>query len=474
MGEDDTPSERVVGAVDAAAAEAAPWRARAARLGLPFLETVAVAPAGDDETPPGPAAFTRAEAMMDGAGGGGRLVIAPAEARLAAVADFLDRHPDQRARLAITTPRILRRALVARWAPVLSRRAVGAVLDREPAQSAAGRPSPRALLVPASAVVAFAVGFGGADWLVAGWTVFFMLIGLLRLAMTDARPPPAAHPLPRDALPGFAVLVPLFREARVVDDLVAALGRLDYPADRLEVRLVVEADDGPTWSAAERAVLGTPFDVVVVPPSQPRTKPKALNFALATVASDLVTIYDAEDRPDPDQLRRAAAAFAAGPDDLVVVQAALEIDHATAARPWLVRQFEIEYAMLFHGMLPWLAARRLLLPLGGTSNHFRRTALDAVGGWDPHNVTEDADIAIRLVRAGGRAGVIASATREEAPATWRSWFGQRTRWMKGWFRLFLNSKKHERKQTDMFDFRWRNMRISQPCRNRMLGGRMAP
>ncbi|MDK9697586.1 MAG: glycosyltransferase [Siculibacillus sp.] len=200
----------------------------------------------------------------------------------------------------------------------------------------------------------------------------FLGIGVLRAALAEAVVDPPVAPPPNDAdLPRFAVLVPLFREAEVVGDLVAALLRLDYPVDRLDLRLVVEADDLATRAAADAAVAGTPVEVLAVPAAEPRTKPKALNFALACVDAPFVSVFDAEDRPDPDQLRKAAAAFHAGGPDLAVVQAALEIDHADGARPWSVRQFEIEYAVLFHGLLPWLARQGLFLPLGGTSNHFR-------------------------------------------------------------------------------------------------------
>ena len=321
---------------------------------------------------------------------------------------------------------------------MLTRRAVRAVLDRDPAQSAASAGPARLVALAVPIVVWTITLFGLFTPAIAAWTALFLAIGVFRAVIADHRPATRPPPAVADAdLPTYAVLVPIYREAGVVPDLVAALRRLDYPADRLEIRLVVEADDHDTRAAAEAAVAGTDLDVIAVPPSRPRTKPKALNFALATVGAEHVTIYDAEDRPDPDQLRLAVAAFRAGPPDLAVVQAALEIDHHPSDRPWLVRQFEIEYAMLFHGLLPWLGDRGLFLPLGGTSNHFRRAALDAVGGWDPHNVTEDADIAVRLARRGWRAGVIASATREEAPNRWRPWSAQRTRWLKGWMQTWL-------------------------------------
>ncbi len=428
----------------------------ASDLGVAHLEAIAVAPEPDDAVPPPPVVFARADTIMvpGAAGGPPVMVIAPSAEKRAATAAFLAAHPAERGRIAVAAPRVIRRALIERWAPALGRRAVRTMLDRDPALSAARLPRLGRPLLAVAAVLALATAtLGSPAPLTATWTFVFLLIGLFRLLVAETGQPPPPPPLADADLPRFAVLVPIHREEAVVADLVAALSRLDYPADRLDLRLVVEADDLATRAAAERAVAGTAVDMVIVPPSLPRTKPKALDFALATVDADFVTVYDAEDRPDPDQLRRAAGAFALGSDDLAVVQAALEIDHAADARPWLVRQFEIEYAMLFHGLLPWLAERRLFLPLGGTSNHFRRDALLAVGGWDPHNVTEDADVAVRLVRAGWHAGVVASATREEAPTDLAAWFAQRTRWMKGWMQTWFTHMRRPRRLHAEMDLR---------------------
>jgi cellulose synthase/poly-beta-1,6-N-acetylglucosamine synthase-like glycosyltransferase len=146
-------------------------------------------------------------------------------------------------------------------------------------------------------------------------------------------------------------------------------------------------------------------------------------------------VYDAEDRPEPDQLRRALDAFAVGGDRLACAQARLTIDNT--ADSWLARMFTAEYAGLFDVFLPSLAAWRLPLPLGGSSNHFRADILRWVGAWDPHNVTEDADLGMRLARFGYRTTVIASTTYEEAPARLRPWLRQRTRWFKGWMQTWL-------------------------------------
>ncbi len=237
-----------------------------------------------------------------------------------------------------------------------------------------------------------------------------------------------------DPLPLYTVLVPLFREASVVPHLLRALDRLDYPRDSLEVILVVEGVDDETQAALADVVLGRHMRVLVVPDGCPRTKPRACQYALQFAHGDYVVVYDAEDEPEPDQLRRALAGLRGNPG-LGCLQGQLNIYNSQAS--WLTRQFTIEYTALFDAILPTLERLELPVPLGGTSNHFPRAVLDAVGGWDPYNVTEDADLGIRLARAGWRVGVLRSTTWEEAPPTWAVWRGQRTRWLKGWMQTYL-------------------------------------
>lgn len=237
--------------------------------------------------------------------------------------------------------------------------------------------------------------------------------------------------------PRYSLLVALREEKKdCVEALVEALAALRWPASRLEILLVCETDDRDTVRVCRDAIAGYgTFKVVEVPPSFPRTKPKALNFALPLATGEFVALYDAEDRPRPDQLMAAFAAFEEGPAELACVQAPLLVTNG--ARHWLAAHFAIEYSALFSGFLPWLASRGMPLPLGGTSNHFRRDALVAVGAWDSHNVAEDADLGIRLARHGYRTGTIASPTFEEAPERWIDWRNQRTRWMKGWLQTWL-------------------------------------
>ncbi|HRE43521.1 MAG TPA: glycosyltransferase [Terricaulis sp.] len=234
--------------------------------------------------------------------------------------------------------------------------------------------------------------------------------------------------------PTYTILCPLYREANVAPDLIAALGRLDYPIHALDIKLLIEADDVDTLAAA-LAVAPPHIEILTIAAVAPRTKPKALNAGLARARGEYVVVYDAEDRPHPQQLRAALAAFADGGPRLACVQAPLSIDNGHAS--WISRQFAAEYAIQFREMLPLLARLGLPLPLGGTSNHFRTETLKAIGGWDPYNVTEDADLGYRLARAHAECGIIGPPTWEEAPVTLGAWLSQRTRWIKGHMQTWL-------------------------------------
>lgn len=237
-------------------------------------------------------------------------------------------------------------------------------------------------------------------------------------------------------LPVYSVLVALHREAAMAPSVVAAMAALDWPRSRLEVFFVCEANDPGTIAAVEEAIRGEPnFTVVATPRSRPQTKPKALNFALPLTRGEFVVLYDAEDRPDPGQLREAHARFAASPPELACLQAPLSVRNFEES--WLSAHFAMEYAALFRKVLPWLASHGLPVPLGGTSNHFRRRILVEVGGWDSHNVAEDADLGMRLARAGYDVGTIGRPTSESATTRRRDWIHQRTRWMKGWCQTWL-------------------------------------
>ncbi len=268
--------------------------------------------------------------------------------------------------------------------------------------------------------------------------VFFMLVVSLRILCLLPSPATALaeeQEISDEVLPCYSVLVPLYREVSVLGQLIGALLDLDYPRDKLDIKLILEESDTAMQRAIADLRLGDLFDVIIVPSGIPQTKPRALNYALHFARGDLLTIYDAEDMPEPQQLRVAAKAFVTSPPDVACLQA--ELTFFNSSENWMSRQFTVEYASLFKVMLPNLAAERLPLPLGGTSNHFRRHILEKVGAWDPFNVTEDADLGTRLARFGYRSGVIDSVTFEEANIKLGSWIKQRSRWLKGFLLTWL-------------------------------------
>jgi cellulose synthase/poly-beta-1,6-N-acetylglucosamine synthase-like glycosyltransferase len=250
-----------------------------------------------------------------------------------------------------------------------------------------------------------------------------------------------ARAIPAHQLPTYTVLVPAYQEPEVIAGLLRSLSQLDYPADLLDIKLLLEQDDLETLAAVERAGPNANVEVLRVRPSLPRTKPKACNVGLARARGSFVTVYDAEDQPDPLQLRRAVAAFSRLPQ-VACLQA--KLSYHNAEQNLLTRWFTAEYALWFGHLLPGLIKLGAPLPLGGTSNHFRRQTLVRVGGWDQFNVTEDADLGVRLHRLGFRTGVLESITFEEANSDFVNWIKQRSRWYKGYLQTWLVHIRHPR------------------------------
>jgi glycosyltransferase XagB len=266
-------------------------------------------------------------------------------------------------------------------------------------------------------------------------SALFALTGVLRLlavaygAWPERSQPSLRHGL-QERLPMVSILVALHRESDVLARLLPALEALDWPQERREIVLAVEEDDTITRLALAALSGRHRFRQIVVPDvAGPRTKPRALQTALPFLKGTLISIYDAEDRPDPGQLRAVARAFAKGGPGLAVVQAPLVAE--PDAGSWIGRMFALDYACWFRVLLPALVRLSRLVPLGGTSNHFRRDVLEQVGGWDPWNVTEDADLAVRLARGGWHCAMVAEPTFEECPPRTGVWLRQRSRWIHG-------------------------------------------
>jgi cellulose synthase/poly-beta-1,6-N-acetylglucosamine synthase-like glycosyltransferase len=353
----------------------------------------------------------------------------------------------------LAPPQTVRAAICHHLAPSFARNATEGLASRHPAMSARTRSALwqrlAAVTVTSAILVSLLLAPVMTIWVIT-LSLAFVLVPVIALRLVAAyglltrrtEADEVFRRMPDHELPIYTLLVPLYREAHMLPPLVTALTRLDYPAAKLDIKLILEAADRPTIDMARAMRCCGNIEIVVVPDLQPRTKPKALNYALPLARGDYVVIYDAEDRPEPGQLRQALNAFRAGPPNLAAVQARLNLYNA--GDNWLTRQFTIEYCALFDGILPALDRLNLPLPLGGTSNHFRTAALNWLMAWDPFNVTEDADLGMRLARNGYSCRVLRSTTYEEAPARLMSWLRQRTRWLKGYVQTWLVHMRNPR------------------------------
>ncbi|MBA1156039.1 glycosyltransferase [Microvirga mediterraneensis] len=338
--------------------------------------------------------------------------------------------------LAVTSPSRLREAVFRAQGRQIADRAASDLARQAPELATGLSYGQIAALFIVLALTAFGIGHAPGTTL----AIMGAVLGPLFLGMTVLRlvasvldhpvAPSTEAPRAEDAaLPVYTIIAALYREKRVAATLIRALSRLDYPAAKLDIKLVLEADDRETLDALQDIDLPGNMEIVVAPEGQPRTKPRALNVALPLARGRFTVIYDAEDVPDPSQLRLAVARFASLPPQVACLQARLSIDNTDDS--WLTRLFTIEYAALFDVFNPGLAEIGSPIPLGGTSNHFRTSVLKAVHGWDAWNVTEDADLGLRLARLGYDVRDLPSSTLEEAPGTLGVWMRQRTRWMKG-------------------------------------------
>lgn len=240
---------------------------------------------------------------------------------------------------------------------------------------------------------------------------------------------------PDPKLPRVSVLVPLYRETEIAHALIARLTQLTYPKCLLDVVLVLEEKDDLTQKTLSQIDLPTWIRVVIVPDGEPRTKPRAMNFALDFCEGDIVGVLDAEDAPAPDQITRVVRHFQTAAPEVACVQGVL--DFYNPSQNWLARCFTIEYATWFRTLLPGMARLGFAIPLGGTTLYMRRAALEALGGWDAHNVTEDADLGFRLARHGYTTEMVSTVTDEEANCHPWAWVKQRSRWLKGYMTTYL-------------------------------------
>lgn len=393
------------------------------------------------------------------------LFAAPGLAQLLGVKERIRQQPDLSTRIRIIPPAMLRTGLSDRCAVRLLDESRNRLARLWPFASAHLDLTMRARLIfvgvfLAMVLIAALTPIVAQPVLVPALGFFLLVPAGLRLAAAIAAlkddETPLYPPVPIDDLPVYTILIALRDEANMVPQLIAAMRRIDYPPEKLDIKFVVESESRATLEGVARELNDARFELVIVPDAPPQTKPKALNYALPLVRGEYLVIYNAEDIPQPDQLRRAVSIFRARPE-YDCIQAELVIDNA--GENGLTALFTGEYAGLFGLLLPSLARWRMPLPLGGSSNHFRVQSLKEVGGWDAFNVTEDVDLGLRLTRLRYRTGTFDSRTYEEAPVRLGPWIRQRTRWMKGWMQTFIVHNSRPRKLLE--DMGWRNFLIFQ-------------
>ncbi|MGY4631367.1 glycosyltransferase XagB [Thermostichus sp. OS-CIW-29] len=329
-----------------------------------------------------------------------------------------------------------------------SQEAVYKLMARLPEESASRVFTPSQIAVGYGLLLLFLLGLATAPWttltiLVLLINLFYVASILFKLLLSLVGSADRFHQITDEEvaalddrdLPIYTILVPVYKEPEVMPILIKSLSKLDYPHERLDVLILLEENDRDTIEAARAAKPPRYVRLLLVPDSKPKTKPKACNYGLAFARGEYLTIYDAEDIPDPDQLKKAVIAFRKGDPSLVCVQAAL--NYFNRSENFLTRMFTLEYSYWFDYLLPGLETLRMPIPLGGTSNHFRTDRLRELQGWDPFNVTEDADLGIRASQHGYTVGVINSTTYEEANCAVKNWIRQRSRWIKGYMQTWL-------------------------------------
>lgn len=243
-----------------------------------------------------------------------------------------------------------------------------------------------------------------------------------------------------EQLPVYTILVPLYKETEVLRQIVSSIQKIDYPPDKMDIKFLLEADDRETIEACKKILLPPSFQIVMMPEGIPRTKPRACNLGLSLAKGRYTVIFDAEDIPEPDQLKKSVIGFGKSSDNVICIQA--KLNFYNQRQNLLTRWFTLEYSMWFDLYLPALGSIDAPIPLGGTSNHFRTDKLKELGGWDAFNVTEDCDLGIRLYRCGYRTLMLDSTTWEEACSNLRYWLPQRSRWVKGYIQTYLVHLKH--------------------------------
>ena len=364
-----------------------------------------------------------------------------------AVKDWaIENYPHKEIKFVITSPKDIRYVLQQRFGAYHDDEARLKLWRQDPHYSALKLFDNRQSLIPSVLLIAFCSLFTFEKGFIAALTImnllFFLAMTFKDVVFVIGQKAKPKAPKENSELPIYSILLPLHRENETLPKLIRAIERLDYPKSKLDVKFVVEADDRVTISALKKLTPPSYMEIITVPYSLPQTKPKACNYALNFVRGEYVTIYDAEDIPNVSQLKDVLNEFAAGDENLACVQARL--NYYNYHDNQLTRWFGLEYAVWFDSVMVGLSRLKMPIPLGGTSNHVKTSVLKKIGGWDAFNVTEDADLGMRLAQEGYRTSTISSLTLEEAPNELPAWVKQRTRWLKGFMQTYFVHMRRSR------------------------------
>lgn len=234
--------------------------------------------------------------------------------------------------------------------------------------------------------------------------------------------------------PMYTILLPCYKEEiGTLKKLITGIKNLNYPKEKLDVKILLEETDLQTIENLQQ--ISHTFEVLKIPNAFPTTKPKACNFGLYFAKGEYVVIYDAEDIPHPNQLLTALSKFSSASKNIMCVQSLLNVYNHS--KNLISICFSLEYLVWFNCFLPAFLKCGMWIPLGGTSNHFKTKELLKIGGWDAYNVTEDAELGIRIAKNGYKTDIIYSYTLEESTITIKDFILQRSRWLKGFLITFL-------------------------------------
>ncbi|MBN2047024.1 MAG: glycosyltransferase [Anaerolineaceae bacterium] len=379
----------------------------------------------------------------------GTLIVATVDPFNDLANDYIDEHLPQPSELILVSEEEMAEALEQTFSDDYLAISVSELLQRTPLDSAYHVLSNRQKVVGILILLVLVV------WLVIDYhtcliflnilsTIFYLGFSIYKFylvyrSMSDSLEVPVSEEeikaLDDRDLPIYTILIPVYKEKEVLRDLMHAISKMDYPTTKLDVKILLEADDTETIETFYDSNPPAYFEAIVVPYALPKTKPKACNYGLIHARGEYCVIFDAEDLPEPDQLKRILVAFSKSDPDVICIQSKLNYFNST--QNILTRWFTAEYSMWFDLFLPGLANSHAPIPLGGTSNHFKTYALIEAGAWDPYNVTEDADLGIRLFKRGYKTAIVDTTTYEEANSQFYNWIRQRSRWIKGYMQTWL-------------------------------------